>query len=277
AARLDHSPLKIYTFVRNVIDFELYAGSRKGSLETLRSRAGNDKDIASLLISLLRHSGFASRYVTGMVELPIEATCKWLGVDDPGAAASLLASAGLEGALIVDNNQPSAIRFRHTWVLAHVPFGNYRGRSSDQTGKVFLPLDASIKQYAITPGMDILDEMGFSTEDFYHEYLSTFHESTPMELFVGRIKDHLAVNHPDLEYGDILRTRSIGPENLPYLAASLPFRTLRIEREYAEIPVDKRYRIRFMLYHGLTTFIDYTANLPEIIGRGLTISYEPAE
>ncbi|MCP4695083.1 MAG: hypothetical protein GY859_44055, partial [Desulfobacterales bacterium] len=96
-------------------------------------------------------------------------------------------------------------------------------------------------------------------------------------IFVGRIKDHLAVNHPDLEYGDIQRTRRIEPENLPYLAASLPYRTLRIEEEYTEIPVDKRYRIRLMLYRGLTTFIDYTANLPEIIGRGLTISYEPAE
>ena len=47
------SAVAIYEFVRNECEFQAYYGSRKGSVETLRQRAGNDYDLASLLIALL--------------------------------------------------------------------------------------------------------------------------------------------------------------------------------------------------------------------------------
>ena len=80
----------MYEFVRNECEFQPYYGSQKGSVETLRQRAGNDYDLASLLIALLRASGIPARYAEGQVELSAEQASNWLAVDDPAVAGSIL-------------------------------------------------------------------------------------------------------------------------------------------------------------------------------------------
>jgi hypothetical protein len=87
----------IYEFVRNECEFQPYYGSRKGSVETLRQRAGNDYDLASLLIALLRGSGVPARYAEGQVEIPAGRVNAWLGVDDAQVAGSILFTSGMEG------------------------------------------------------------------------------------------------------------------------------------------------------------------------------------
>jgi transglutaminase-like putative cysteine protease len=54
AQALGNDPVRIYNFVHDTIATELYLGSKKGALGTLREGAGNDADQASLLIALLR-------------------------------------------------------------------------------------------------------------------------------------------------------------------------------------------------------------------------------
>ena len=66
------TPQAMYEFVRNEFEFQPYYGSRKGSVETLHQRAGNDYDLASLLIALLRASGTPARYAEGQVEMTLE-------------------------------------------------------------------------------------------------------------------------------------------------------------------------------------------------------------
>ena len=72
-----NTPVKIYEYVKNNVNFETYYGSRKGAGGTLQQMAGNDLDQASLLISMLRYKGIPARYVKGTVDIPIEKVMKW--------------------------------------------------------------------------------------------------------------------------------------------------------------------------------------------------------
>jgi transglutaminase-like putative cysteine protease len=276
AASLDQSPLEIYQYVHDRIDFEPYLGSRKGSQETLNQGAGNDYDQCSLLIALLRASEIPARYVRGTVEIPVAKALNWLGVDDAATAGSILTTVGMQGVSIVEGSDIVAIRFEHVWVEAFIPYANYRGIPVDGTGRMWVPMDPSIKSYSYQPGMDVLTEMGFDPEAFISDYITTYHEPSPVELMIEEIRDYLAVNHPELTYGDIVRTSAIDPENMAFIPGALPFRILSIDDDFAEIPSDKRYSIRFHLYNGGTTFIDYTADLPAIAGKRVTISYIPS-
>src|SRR5215469_3282941 len=51
------SPIDIYEYVRNNYDFTLYQGSRSGSVNTFLGGRGNDVDLASTLIAMLRAEG----------------------------------------------------------------------------------------------------------------------------------------------------------------------------------------------------------------------------
>jgi len=102
ARALQHDPKLIYEFVRNNIDYVSYFGSLKGATLTLLERSGNDFDQASLMIALLRASGFTAQYVYGQMTIP---SCNagdnydiqhWLGVDaDSSVIARVLSSGGI--------------------------------------------------------------------------------------------------------------------------------------------------------------------------------------
>ncbi|MBN1932547.1 MAG: transglutaminase domain-containing protein [Desulfobacterales bacterium] len=273
AADLNNSPLKIYQYVRNNMDFEPYLGSRKGSQETLNQESGNDYDLSSLLIALLRAANIPARYVRGTVELPVNKAMNWLGVEDAATAGSILTTVGMEGVNIMDDGGVVAVRFKHVWVEAYIPYTNYRGIPADNTGKMWVPMDPSFKSYTYQTGLDILKEMGFDPEAFIDDYITNFHEPSPVELMMQQIQDYLTINYPEMAYEDIVRTREILTEDLGFIPGSLPFEILTIDDDFAEIPDNKRYKMRFHLYNGGTTFIDYIANLPEIAGKRITISY----
>lgn len=272
ANSLNNSPLKIYEYVKNNFEFEPYLGSRKGSQETLNHRSGNDYDLSSLLIALFRVSNIPARYVTGIVEMTPDRAKNWLGVENAATAGGILTTAGMEGVNIMDGPEVVAIRCRRVWVEAYIPYTNYRGIGNDDTGKMWVPMDPAFKQYDYQAGIDIPEEMGFDAEAFIDDYISTFHEDSPVELYKQQIIDYLAVNYPDLTYEDILRTRNLRHEVLGIIPGSLPYKLVSRDGEYSEIASDKRYQIRFHI-HGSGAIIDYTANLPEIAGKQVTISY----
>ena len=272
ANSLDNSPLKMYEYVKNNFEFETYLGSRKGSQETLNHRSGNDYDLSSLLIALFRVSNIPARYVTGIVEMTPDMAKNWLGVEDAATAGSILTTAGMEGVVVDYGGGNVVIQCRRVWVEAYIPYTNYRGIGNDDTGKMWVPMEPAFKQYDYQAGIDIPDEMGFDAKSFVDSYSSTFHTESPVELFKQQITDYLTVNYPDLTYENILRTRSLRSEVLGIIPGSLPYKLLSRDGEYSEIASDKRYQIRFYIHDSGST-LDYTANLPEIAGKQVTISY----
>jgi hypothetical protein len=65
AAALHNDPQQMFAFVRDQIGYQAYSGSLRGARGTLWSKAGNALDRASLLVALLRASGFTAQYVQG--------------------------------------------------------------------------------------------------------------------------------------------------------------------------------------------------------------------
>ena len=165
AAELNNDPVKIYEYVRNTIDFEPTWGSIKGSVLTLWERSGNAFDTASLLIALFRAANIPARYVLGTIQVPAAQAQNWVGgVTAPQIAATILASGGVP----VSYNA-TAVTLEHVWVEAYVPFAHYRGVPSGQTGKTWIPLDASVKQYTYTQGLDVPTIVGFDVNAFLQQ------------------------------------------------------------------------------------------------------------
>ena len=107
------SPQAMYEFVRNNFEFEPYYGSHKGSAETLRQGAGNDYDLASLLIALLRAEGHPARYGEGQVEMTVDQATSWLAVDSGEVAGSILFTMGMEGVSIIGGGDPDSCCVAH--------------------------------------------------------------------------------------------------------------------------------------------------------------------
>lgn len=274
ATALGNSPLAIYEFVRNNVTFQAYLGSRKGSAFTLQQLAGNDTDQASLLLALLRAAGIPCRYVRGSIEMTPEQAKSWLGVEDARTAGSILTTAGLDGLNIVDGSgNVTAIRCTRVWVEAYVPYSNYRGVPNDNTGKAWIPIDPAFKGNTVHAGEDVLAAMGFNTDTFLADYISTFHAQSPIEKLQADIQTWLNVNRPGQTVADIERTLAVSALNLGLLPASLPYQVMSRSSGFAELESTKRYSVRFHLYTGGTTFIDYTLSLPELITKRLTIDY----
>lgn len=274
---LGNSPIAMYEYVKNKFEFQPYYGSRKGSVETLRQRCGNDYDLASLLISMLRSSGIEARYASGVVEIPVERAKKWLGVEDGDVAGSILTTMGLEGMSIIDTGTSEivAVRCRRVWVEVYVP----RGRG----GKVWVPMDPAFKLSEINPGLDVPALMGLDAQSFMDEYydpadssVTLPREETPIGLLKQQISDYLLLNEIDETVESVKYTTEISPETLGLLPASLPYKVLSRDGSFSEIPANKVYQVRFRIRDGSTNLIDHTVNLPDIAGKRVTIDYVPA-
>ncbi len=70
ARALQHDPKLIYEYVCNRVDYTPYFGSLKGATLTYLDGSGNDFDQASLMIALLRESGYTAEYVFGEMWIP---------------------------------------------------------------------------------------------------------------------------------------------------------------------------------------------------------------
>ena len=99
ARALRNDPKLIYDYVHNNIDYVPYYGSLKGATLTYLDGSGNDFDQASLMIALLRASGFTSetaKYVYGTMIIFVPYVAEWVGVDnDVNAISGVLSLGGI--------------------------------------------------------------------------------------------------------------------------------------------------------------------------------------
>lgn len=272
AEELGASPLAIFNWVRSNIEFDPYVGSRRGAAETLRLRAGNDMDQASLLIALLRAAGFPARYGMGMVEIPADRATNWLGVRDPFTAGSILTTAGLEGVTITDGTTVDAIRCRRVWVEAHLPFSNYRGAGDGDGETMWVRLDPAFKPYDVHIGTDIASDSGFTADSFLLDYFQGAEPVTVLEKFEQTLTASLAALDPPLTLEENRHRRSPAARELPWLPAGLPNKLLSVDGTFTEVPADRRYSIRFFI-SGEGATLDHSVPLPLIAGKQVTLSY----
>lgn len=264
ATSLGNDPVRMYEWVRNNIDFEPYGGSMKGANGTLRQRAGNDADTASLLVALYRVSGIPARYVRGVIDVPVDSAVNWLGVGTPDAAARLLTAGGIQAQQIYASRRVEALRMQHTWVEAAVSLSDYRGVGALRA-RQWIPLDPSYKMYAEDEDVRLLDGLA-------ERVALDATDTVNMRLQLAQLAEHAeewASSHRDSAENS-LRTRRISTANLRLLPSSLPF-TAYVAAE--ETQCSDGSWVRITLPGARPT----TIPLSDAISSNVSISYTPAE
>lgn len=268
AAALNNSPRDIFEFVRDQCDYEVYSLSMKGSRGVLIDRGGNDVDLASFLMALLRVAGYPCRYTYGTIQVPIDKARAWVGVNDADDIVTLFDNCRVDASLItVDGN--TYLELPHVWVVAFIPYADYRGFPFRSQGNDWIHLDPSFKTYSYSSGPDISEEFPFTTA-LRDDYLSQVHTETPLDYYYS----YLRANNVDV---DAIRRQRIAPEvnqggivpcNPPYL----------IKQIYTPVPaLSAGYRTKVELkVFNLSTVPTYTLYLPQIYGKRLSLTFEPA-
>ncbi len=262
AEALNRDPVKIYNYVLNNIDFQIYYGSVKTAQQVLKDKAGNDIDQASLLIALLRASGIPARYVRGAVTLSQNQLINWVATKDNITAFLMLATAGYPV-----NFESQGISVDHTWVEAFIPYRNYRGKANDQTGKVWIPLDTSLKEYTFSHDKDITKESAFP----WDEYLSQERSQSPVEYYEQKLTGYINSRYPGKQLNEFTFKKQIKKASYSILPSTTPFKVVEVYGEYTEIPDNLRQKIVIR-----SDGINKQLNISQISDKRMTVSYELA-
>lgn len=84
--------VSVYNYLYNNMRSEFYYGSKKGAIGTFEQGGGNDTDLSSLLIAMLRYLGYEADYVTAMAGFDEEQIKKWTNTEDTEIADKILSS-----------------------------------------------------------------------------------------------------------------------------------------------------------------------------------------
>ncbi|MBZ4417857.1 RHS repeat-associated core domain-containing protein [Myxococcus sp. RHSTA-1-4] len=290
-----------YEYVKNEFDLDWYHGSTKGSTETLRQKRGNDADLSTLLIALLRAQDIPARYVRGTVKLPLPKLADLMGLlteaevtalyGASGAAFQLpaaieqrvfqgLSAAGIPFEPVSGGNRVVAVKLSRVWVEAYLPYADYRGVGDGAGARQWVALDAAIPgtaKYAATPPvLDALEAMGVGPESFTDGYLSQNGPLSPLEYYRSRVRDFLTAQHPETSYEQTLRTVQRRREELSFLPGTLPYEVVSVQAESAFLPDSARQRLRVTASDDAGLFLDVTLPLHQVAGHRTLLTYRPA-
>ncbi len=279
AEALGHDYTRIFEFVRNEVRTEHYAGAMKGALGTLRQRAGNDVDQASLLVALLRASGAGARYVHGVIELPVASLAESLGVPEAGVP-SALARAGVAHAPVVRGGRLAAAQVEHTWVSAWVPYTNYRGAVVDLSGQSWVPLAPAIKGMTSVRPTGVLRRMGVGVGAAIDGQLAAPQPEDPLSAIRRQVQSWLAEQAPGETYAGQLGSVSVRAESLGLLPSSLPVTVVAVTGEAAALAPSRIQSVRIVARAGTSetdpVLIDLALPISQVASERLTLSYIPA-
>ncbi|MCK4518193.1 transglutaminase domain-containing protein, partial [Candidatus Babeliales bacterium] len=289
ADELGNKAVAIYEYVRNEFNYEPYYGSIKGAHQTFLEGAGNDMDLASVLMALLRASNIPCRYVYGAVEVSIERAADWVGVEDPNAVASVFARNNIPVVLVKEGGKVSSIKIDHTWVMAHVKYGPFLG-STQEKGDAWVPLDPSFKIHDFTLNAQAAEAVEVDPAVFLKDIKYT-------GLIDADKSSCTALNHPHIteqllswaaemqEFAvkntltqvTLFRTPLTQREDFGLLPASTPYTPLGKIGSLYQLPESVRYGVKIKLSNkdGKTVF-EKEIRLSSLAGKRLTLAYSPA-
>ncbi len=264
------TPLKVYNYLRNHINYEYYGGRRKGAEAVYDSLGGNDADQAVLFSRMLGHLGYDTRFVRGRIRLYPEQLRRLTGKTDMMEAADILALAGDTEAVCGESGDVLWVETDHVWVEAYVPYGNYRGNGNCAGTCLWIPLDTGIKQYESTE----------TVYDRYGEYgINAVEPGSVSAGDVDGLNALFARMQGDMERlaaenGDLYLTRyRIAEEELDYLPLSLPYEVAEVYETFQKEENMESDSISFFLNGNRLTELT-----PEqMYGKRLVLAYEEEE
>ncbi len=283
AQELGHDPVKIFNWVYANTEWLPTWGAIQNADTALQSQKGNAFDLSSLLIALLRASGFPARYVHGTIEIPADKLMNWAGgFTDPSSAQNLVSAAGIPIVAVTNGGRIVAFRMEHVWVEAALDFypsGGAINKSADS----WIQFDPSFKQYVAERGYDMHARLGFDGEQFMMDYLQNGADKTPYQHYSKKVLDYLKANQPDWTLEGLYGHERVNPLKIPLggslreLAASLPYKTIARGYTAATIPDAFRHKVAVEIANDAISGASarYTIALSELRLQRLTISYIP--
>ena len=289
AASLDNHPVKIFEYVRNNFVYEPYWGSQKGSRRTLLEKAGNDIDLASLTMALLRAAGINCRYVCGTIEMPIADAAKWIGVEDPVQIVKTFQANGIPFETTLSGGQIAKIRLNHTWVVAYVDYFPYRG-SRNEIPNTWIEIDPSFKQNTFTARTDLQTTIGINPDTLLTNvkaqselgadnlYAAKVPESFILsEIFSYQepIRSYLAANSLTTE--NVFRQRKVNEEKYGLFPVTDNYNIVSRGLSFSALPGALSCTVTFTLKNeDNTPAFTHTVPLPAIADARITLGYRPA-
>lgn len=284
------SVLEVYQYIKNNYMMEFYFGSRKGAVGASAEKAGNDYDIASLLIGVLRDRNIPARYAKGEIEITAEQAMEWTATDDINVAIRSIAALGIPTTGMISDGETVAVRLEHTWVEAYVPYTDYRGTGNRSGERLWIPLDASFKKSTHLAGTDIetinaymKDESNYLNENSVINGVSVSNIAKMVDGEESAFVKYMLENGYD-SVAQVFGGKEIIYEDFGYLPLSLPYNTVSDTERYDDIPVDYTDTINFELFGNSASgnniygddFINETIYAPDVYGKRLTLTYVPA-
>ncbi|GEM_PF-634544 len=275
ARGLRYDPKLIYDYVHNNIDYVPYFGSLKGATLTYLDGSGNDFDQASLLIALLRASGYTANYVYGQMTINAYNLAKWVGtVAWDGSSAYYYYITAYDalsyGGNIITNATSSGATLNRVWVKATIP------GAACGTDCLF---DPAYKEHEFLPKIDIAGAIGYN-----HDILSTAGGTVDdagysirgvsetnlrnrLSTYATSLVSAIRNQYPNYEIAQVISGQKIIQTNLSSYQTSLPFSPVEIFT-WATIPPE--YTATLRVRH---TGIDYTFLTTDLSGKRLTLTY----
>lgn len=294
AGSLGHDPLAIFDFVHDEIELTWTFGSIQGAASCLSTRRCNAFDTASLLIALFRASGIPARYAMGTVEVPIgEIEGLAGGFTDTRSALQLIASSGTPVTAVGSGGAPTAARFEHVWVEAFLDYVPSRG-VREVAGDTWVPLDPSFKQTRFVDAFDALGTLGFDSGSLLQSILDGAQidqtngvvqplDTAPLDAGLADLQQQVETLAQSPDTPATARGLLGGPEvvsrDLPALPGALPYQVLVRAGQFSEVPASLRHQLHLEVagdFLRLSPDLTYTASLPALAGKRITLSYVPA-
>lgn len=231
------TPVAIYEYLYNTIEYTPYHGSRSGSINTFLGMRGNDVDIASTLIAMLRSINVPARYAVGDITITTEQAINWLDVGSVDVAVQLLSDHGIKAAVGSDNE---FIIREHVWVEAYIPFDQYRGEdiglpnidctlANNSSRCMWVPMDASFKLKVYNNiQIDPYNNINFDYIAYFNAIKSNDNsrrDRNPLTILEDQINVWLRNNHRGIAISDVENKGKIIPLSNGFLPASLPYKT----------------------------------------------------
>ena len=314
AASLENNPLNIFNFIRNTINYEPYYGAKKGSLGCLHETSGNDVDISSLAISILRAAGIPARYKKSIIVASDEQLKTLIGVDDLKSVYAAyywnkVPVFTIDGSNLGDNFQTAnfsgidklalewvfveifyeyderAANINNSVSLKHIETTNeLRALLNNYPKKQWIPFDAVMKPLNHNMKEIIHDTANFNTEQFWNDFFKYNGSLSPIEKYIADLQTTTGKNIQDDAYQSTLtisqKDFQILPYKLPYLLGSgVSEDGVSIEPEtWSVFPDSRRYIVKISLLNkdDQSIILEHSFWGSKINNHGVKLLYEGA-
>ncbi len=265
ARGLKHDPELIFRYVHDHIDYIPGFMSYKGDYMTYMDQAGNAFDQSSLLVTLLRLSGYDTSFVYGDINLSLTELAGWLGVEEDSVVIyNCLSNAGVPTDTLLSY-------ISHIWVKVNID-----GQE--------IHLDPSFKQHTIKQGIDWKAQTSYNRETFLEDEtdgafagaiinddfvkdINKTNINNNLALYTENLINYIKTNDSDATLGDIIGGKEIDSYTGDVFQTSLPY-FLQQREVWSEIP--EYYKAYIIVEHlGIYKKL-YSSN---VYGRSLTIFY----